>query len=55
VINKKILETRIPKFSYTPVFISIAVFVPLGIDALDWFARDIRPVEKTDPSPIEKF
>ena len=55
VIIMNFLVPRIAKISYTPVFISIAVFVPLGIAAIYWFARDIRPVEKTDPSPIEKF
>lgn len=47
VIIMNFLVPKIAKISYTPVFIAIAVFVPLGIAAIYWFARDIRPVEKS--------
>ncbi len=32
-------------FSYTPVFIAIAIFVPLGVGAIYFFARKIKSVE----------
>jgi ACS family hexuronate transporter-like MFS transporter len=33
------------KFSYTPIFIAIAVFVPLGVGAIYLFAKNIKSVE----------
>jgi MFS transporter, ACS family, hexuronate transporter len=33
-------------FSYTPIFVAIAVFVPLGIGAIYFFAREIKSVEE---------
>ena len=33
-------------FSYTPIFIAIAIFVPLGVGAIYYFARDIKSVEE---------
>jgi ACS family hexuronate transporter-like MFS transporter len=36
----------VAKISYTPVFIAIAVFVPLGIGAIYFFARNIKPIEE---------
>ena len=34
------------KFSYTPIFVAIAVAVPLGIGAIYFFARNIKSVEE---------
>lgn len=34
------------KFSYTPIFVAIAVAVPLGVGAIYYFARNIESVEK---------
>lgn len=45
VIVMNFLIPVIAKVSYTPVFIIIAIFVPLGISAIYLFARDIKPVE----------
>ena len=36
----------VEKFSYTPIFIAIAIFVPLGVGAIYFFARNIQSVEK---------
>ncbi len=36
----------IAEISYTPVFVIIAVFVPLGIGSIYYFARNIRNVEE---------
>jgi len=38
----------IAKVSYIPVFIMIAIFVPLGVASIYFFARTIKPVEKPD-------
>lgn len=44
-----IMNFLVPKvvdaFSYTPIFIAIAVFVPLGVGAIYFFARKIESVE----------
>ena len=44
VMNK--LVPIISEISYTPIFIMIAVFVPLGVLAIYTLARNIRPVEE---------
>lgn len=44
VMNK--LVPMISEISYTPIFIMIAVFVPLGVLAIFTLARNIRPVEE---------
>ena len=31
-------------YSYTPIFIMIAVFVPLGYLSINFFAKEIKPV-----------
>ena len=46
VIIMNFLVPRIAEVSYTPIFIGIAIFVPLGITAIYFFARKIEPVEK---------
>jgi len=46
VIIMNFLVPVITEFSYTPVFIAIAVFVPLGIGAIYYFARNIESLEK---------
>ena len=45
VIVMNFLVPVIAEISYTPVFIIIAAFVPLGIGAIYFFARDIKSVE----------
>ncbi|KYG74797.1 ACS family hexuronate transporter-like MFS transporter [Roseivirga ehrenbergii] len=34
----------ITDYSYTPIFIMIAVFVPLGVGSVYWFAKEIKPI-----------
>jgi MFS transporter, ACS family, hexuronate transporter len=46
VIMMNFLVPVIAKVSYTPIFIMIAVFVPLGITAIYLLARKIGPVEE---------
>lgn len=48
VIVMNFLVPVIAKVSYIPVFIMIAIFVPLGIFAIYFFAREIKPVEKSE-------
>ena len=48
VIVMNFLVPVIAKVSYIPVFIMIAVFVPLGIIAIYFFARNIAPVEESE-------
>lgn len=45
VIVMNFLVPVIAEISYTPVFIIIAAFVPLGIGSIYFFARQIKPVE----------
>lgn len=46
VIIMNFLVPIIAEVSYTPIFIVIALFVPLGIGAIYFFARKIESVEK---------
>jgi MFS transporter, ACS family, hexuronate transporter len=46
VIIMNFLVPIISKISYTPIFIMIAVFVPMGVLAIYTFAKNIAPVEK---------
>ncbi|SNR73770.1 MFS transporter, ACS family, hexuronate transporter [Lutibacter agarilyticus] len=46
VIIMNFLIPVIAEVSYTPIFIAIAVFVPLGVGAIYFFARDIKSVEE---------
>ena len=46
VIIMNFLVPVISKYSYIPIFIMIAVFVPLGVFAIFFFAKQIAPVEK---------
>jgi len=46
VIVMNFLVPVISKYSYIPIFIMIAVFVPLGVFAIYFFAKKIGPVEK---------
>jgi ACS family hexuronate transporter-like MFS transporter len=46
VIIMNFLIPIIAEVSYTPIFIAIAIFVPLGIGAIYFFARNIQSVEK---------
>lgn len=45
VIIMNFLVPKISAISYTPIFIMIAVFVPLGVLAIFFFARKIQSVE----------
>ncbi len=46
VIIMNFLVPLVAKVSYTPVFIAIAVFVPLGIGAIYYFAKNIQSLEQ---------
>lgn len=46
VIIMNFLIPVIAEVSYTPIFIAIAIFVPLGVGAIYFFARNIQSVEK---------
>lgn len=46
VIIMNFLVPVISKYSYIPIFIMIAIFVPLGVLAIYLFAKNISPVEK---------
>ncbi len=48
VIIMNFLVPRISEISYTPIFIGIAIFVPLAIISIYFFARKIGPVEKIE-------
>ncbi len=48
VIIMNFLVPKIANISYTPIFIGIAIFVPLGVGAIYFFARNIKPVEKVE-------
>ncbi|QKG79467.1 MFS transporter [Tenuifilum thalassicum] len=52
VIAMNFLVPVISKISYTPIFVMIAVFVPLGIWAIYYFAKDIRPVDEKETKTI---
>jgi ACS family hexuronate transporter-like MFS transporter len=45
VIIMNFLIPLIAEVSYTPIFIAIAIFVPLGVGAIYFFARNIESVE----------
>jgi len=45
VIIMNFLVPIIAKVSYTPIFIAIAIFVPLGIGSIYFFAKNIKSVE----------
>jgi ACS family hexuronate transporter-like MFS transporter len=46
VIIMNFLVPIVAEISYTPIFIAIAIFVPLGVGAIYFFARNIRSLEK---------
>lgn len=46
IIMNFLVPIVVEKISYTPIFIAIAVFVPLGVGAIYYFAREIKSVEK---------
>ncbi|MGQ1784142.1 MULTISPECIES: MFS transporter [unclassified Saccharicrinis] len=48
VIVMNFLVPMIAEISYTPIFIGIAAFVPLGIGAIYFFARKIQSVESVE-------
>lgn len=45
VIIMNFLVPVIAKVSYTPIFIAIAIFVPLGVGSIYYFAKNIKSVE----------
>lgn len=45
VIIMNFLVPIVAEVSYTPVFVAIAIFVPLGIGAIYYFAKNIESVE----------
>lgn len=45
VIVMNFLVPIISEISYTPIFIMIAIFVPLGVFCIHYFAREIKAVE----------
>ena len=45
VIIMNFLVPVIAEVSYTPIFIMIAVFVPLGVLSIYYFAREIKPIK----------
>ncbi|MCB4800144.1 MFS transporter [Neotamlana laminarinivorans] len=45
IVMNFLVPIVVEKISYTPVFIAIAVFVPLGVGAIYFFARKIKSVE----------
>lgn len=45
VIIMNFIIPIVAKVSYTPIFITIAIFVPLGVGAIYYFAKDIKSVE----------
>ncbi|MCU4157110.1 MFS transporter [Carboxylicivirga sp. A043] len=46
VIVMNFLVPIISEISYTPIFVMIAVFVPLGVGAIYYFAKEIKSVEE---------
>ncbi|GGZ93511.1 MFS transporter [Algibacter mikhailovii] len=45
IVMNFLVPIIVKKFSYTPIFIAIAVFVPLGVGAIYFFAKNIKSVE----------
>jgi ACS family hexuronate transporter-like MFS transporter len=45
VIIMNFLVPVVAKVSYTPIFIAIAIFVPLGVGSIYYFAKNIKSVE----------
>ncbi|MBS9462227.1 MFS transporter [Flagellimonas sp. 389] len=45
IVMNFLVPLVVDKFSYTPIFIAIAIFVPLGVAAIYFFARKIQSVE----------
>jgi ACS family hexuronate transporter-like MFS transporter len=46
IIMNFLVPVVVESISYTPIFIAIAIFVPLGVGAIYYFARNIQSVEK---------
>ena len=45
IVMNFLVPLVVDKFSYTPIFIAIAIFVPLGVAAIYFFAKKIQSVE----------
>jgi ACS family hexuronate transporter-like MFS transporter len=46
IIMNFLVPIVVKQISYTPIFIAIAIFVPLGVGAIYFFAKNIQSVEK---------
>lgn len=44
VIVMNFLVPVISQYSYVPIFVMIAVFVPLGVGSVYWLAKEIKPI-----------
>ena len=44
VIIMNFLVPVISAYSYVPIFVMIAVFVPLGVGSVFWLAKEIKPI-----------
>lgn len=45
IIMNFLVPIVVDNFSYTPIFIAIAIFVPLGVGAIYFFAKNVKSVE----------
>ncbi|SHI80845.1 MFS transporter [Algibacter luteus] len=46
IVMNFLVPIVVKNFSYTPIFVAIAIFVPLGVGAIYFFARNIKSVEE---------
>lgn len=46
IIMNFLVPVIVEKFGYNPIFAAIAIFVPLGVGSIYFFARKIKPVEE---------
>ncbi len=47
IIMNFLVPRVVDAFGYNPIFVAIGVFVPLGLGAIYFFARNIKPVEQS--------
>jgi ACS family hexuronate transporter-like MFS transporter len=45
IIMNSLVPYITEKYSYTPIFIMIAIFVPLGYLSINYFAKEIKPIK----------
>lgn len=53
VIIMNFLVPVISKYSYTPIFIMIAVFVPLGVASVYMLAKEIKPLQAKNKTKVK--